>query len=304
MAPVVSATGLVKSYGERRVVNGLSLHCDAGAVLGLLGPNGAGKTTTLRMLYGLLDPEAGTIEYGGASFASDRDAIRRRIGVCTQEDTIDYDFSVEQNLRVYASYFRPRVADVGKRVDELLAQFGLEKYRSSSPRELSGGYKQRLMIARSVVHSPSVLFLDEPTTGLDPSARVEVWELIASMRARGLAVILTTHYMDEAERLSDSLLVLREGEVAAEGSPREIVGRLLGDHVVVLSQRAARMGEVRAFAERLGRAALSVLDEVRIPVTKAELGEFSKEFADQEFKIREPSLDDLFLVLARRPGAQ
>jgi lipooligosaccharide transport system ATP-binding protein len=140
MSAFLAATGLVKSYDERRVVDALSLSCAEGEVLGLLGPNGAGKTTTLRMLYGFIDPEAGEIRYEGKLFSSHRTELKRLIGVCTQDDTLDYDFSVRQNLSVYASYFRPSVAGLDARVTELLARFGLDEYADASPHALSGGF--------------------------------------------------------------------------------------------------------------------------------------------------------------------
>src|SRR5690606_13876445 len=144
-------------------------------------------------------------------------------GVCTQDDTLDGDLTVAQNLRTYAGYFRPRPDDLAGRIEELLERFQLVPYRDQSPETLSGGYKKRLLIARSIVHRPGVLFLDEPTTGLDPRARVDVWELVRAMRAEGMGIILTTHYMDEAERLSDELLVIDAGRSIARGTTRAVL---------------------------------------------------------------------------------
>ncbi|MCW5558211.1 MAG: ABC transporter ATP-binding protein, partial [Verrucomicrobiae bacterium] len=202
-SPLIEARGLSKSLGGRRVVDQVDLWCGAGEVVGLLGPNGAGKTTTLRMCYGFLRPDAGRIRIAGHDLATDGDAARRSLGVCTQDDTFDSDFTVRGNLVQTARYYRPRLPHLGARIDELLDQFGLREFADQKPDTLSGGYKRRLMIARAVVHRPQVVFLDEPTTGLDPQARVGVWELVARLRAEGMAVVLTTHYMDEAERLSD-----------------------------------------------------------------------------------------------------
>ncbi len=288
---------MVKSYGDKRVVDGLDLSLAKGRVLGLLGPNGAGKTTTLRMLYGLFDPDEGEISYLGRSFRRHRAESKRLIGVVTQDDTLDHDFSVRQNLEIYASYFRPRVVDLERRIDGLLERFGLTSFEDQRVETLSGGYRQRLMLARALVHDPRVLFLDEPTTGLDPRARIDAWKLIAEVRKDGLAVVLTTHYMDEAERLSDSLVVLSEGKSIGAGSPKEVIGDLLGEHVVVV------VGEGRAIARELAQThgvhREEVLDELRVPVSAAQLSLFTDALAGAEFEVRRPTLEDLFLRLSQ-----
>ncbi len=299
-SPVLHARGLTKLYGERRVVDGLDLDCSQGTVLGLLGPNGAGKTTTLRMLYGFVDPDGGSITYDGKNFEDHRSEAKRFIGVCTQDDTLDYDLTVAQNLEVYASYFRPRVESLERRVEELLVRFGLHGYAAASPHVLSGGFIRRLLIARSIVHEPRVLFLDEPTTGLDPSARLDVWELIHGMRAEGLGIILTTHYMDEAERLSDALLVLKEGKDVARGVPREVIGRLLGDYVLVIPPEETQSDAIEQWLLEQGETRLTrVLGELRVPVTKNELGALSERYPNAKWEVRQPTLDDLFIALAR-----
>ena len=295
----IEARQLRKSYGPRTVVHDLDLMCRAGTVLGLLGPNGAGKTTTLRMLYGFAEPDGGQILYGGRDFATHREELKRQIGVCTQEDSLDYDFSVEQNLHVYASYFRPRVPDLKRRVQTLLDRFGLAEYAGESPMVLSGGYMRRLLIARSVVHDPAVLFLDEPTTGLDPSARVDLWALIKSMRDDGMAIVLTTHYMDEAQRLSDDLLVLRDGRSVATGDPDSVVNRMLGEHVMVVSSDEPSLGALLNFVGRSSDEVTQVLSEVRLPVSKEQLSAIGTRFPDATWQIRQPTLDDLFIELAR-----
>ena len=296
---MLEADRLSKSYGGRRVVDGLSLRCDAGSVLGLLGPNGAGKTTTLRMLYGLIEPDEGTIRYDGKDFADHRTELKRHIGVCTQEDTVDYDFTVHQNLLVYASYFRPRVEHAKERADELIERFGLGEYRDYTPHQLSGGYKRRLLIARSVVHRPRVLFLDEPTTGLDPKARVALWELVAGMREEGLAIILTTHYMDEAERLSDRLLVMSRGRDVAHGPPSAVVGEVLGEHVLVVPADCAERADILAWIAQEGaKQPSTVLGELRLPLATEQLSRFTDRFAGCRFQVRAPNLDDLFLQLS------
>ena len=301
MSLLLEARGLVKELGGRRVVDGVDLRCEAGQIVGLLGPNGAGKTTTLRMLYGFLRPDAGRIQVDGVELGR-RDLVRakRSIGVCTQDDTFDGDFSVEQNLTIAASYFRPRPTDLARRVPELLERFELGSYASQKPETLSGGYRRRLMIARALVHRPRLLFLDEPTTGLDPQARMGVWDLVDGLRAEGLGIILTTHYMDEAERLSDALTVLARGRVVAHGTAKTVLGDLVGEHVVVLDAAAAT--GVVAWLQQRGRGEpAGVLGAWHVPVSGEELADFARAFPALRYEVRVPTLDDLFLKLALEP---
>ncbi|MGD8824302.1 MAG: ABC transporter ATP-binding protein [Myxococcales bacterium] len=298
---ILEAKGLTKRYGDRVAVDRLDLSCRRGSVLGLLGPNGAGKTTTLRMLYGFVPPDEGSIFYDGKLFAEHRSEAKRSIGVCTQEDSLDYDFTVAQNLFIYASYFRPRVEDLRQRVAELLDRFELTPYADASPYVLSGGFVRRLLIARSIVHRPNVLFLDEPTTGLDPSARLDVWELIDGMRADGLAIVLTTHYMDEAERLSDELLVIYQGRGIVRGEPHRVIDAALGDHVVLVPRAEPARKEIEAWLETKGaHPVATVLGELRVPVSKEILVELTGRFGEAGWQVRPPNLDDLFIALARR----
>jgi lipooligosaccharide transport system ATP-binding protein len=270
MSVLLDARNLVKHLGGRRVVDGVDLACERSQIVGLLGPNGAGKTTTLRMLYGFLHPDEGRILVDGVELGRDLVRAKRSIGVCTQDDTFDGDFTVEQNLTIAATYFRPRPTDLGRRVAELLERFDLGPYAGQKPETLSGGYRRRLMIARALVHRPRLLFLDEPTTGLDPQARMGVWDLVDGLRAEGLGIILTTHYMDEAERLSDALTVLAQGRVVARGTAKTVLGDLVGEHVIVVevSQGAA----VAAWLTARGRGEpASVLCAWHLPVSGEEL---------------------------------
>jgi lipooligosaccharide transport system ATP-binding protein len=292
---LLEARGLVKHLGGRRVVDGVDLVCRAGEVLGLLGPNGAGKTTTLRMLYGFLRADAGEIRIDGSD---DLTRMKRQVGVCTQNDTFDGDFNVRQNLEIAATYFRPRPERVPERVRELIDRFGLAPYAETRPETLSGGFRRRLMMARALVHCPRLLFLDEPTTGLDPQARMAVWDLVDGLRAEGLGIVLTTHYMDEAERLSDALTVLAAGKVIAQGTPKSVLGDLVGEHVVVVDVHAATaVGVVPWLAERRLGAPGGVLREWHLALRADDLADFTRAFGALRYEVRAPTLDDLFLKL-------
>jgi lipooligosaccharide transport system ATP-binding protein len=299
--PLLDARGLAKTLGGRRVVDGVDLVCRAGEVLGLLGPNGAGKTTTLRMCTGFLRADEGSVRIAGRDLTGEPDAARRALGLCTQDDTLDPDFTVQGGLEQTARYYRPRIPDLKTRIDDLIRRFGLDEYRKFLPEALSGGFKRRLMIARAVLHSPSVVFLDEPTTGLDPQARLSVWELIDGLRAAGMAVILTTHYMDEAERLSDRLVVLQNGRVRAGGPTKSVLGDVVGEHVVVLSATAPGTGQVLAWLETRGARPSTVLGNWHLPFDAAGLAAFVAAFPEIRYEVRTPTLDDLFLSLAEEP---
>jgi len=306
--PVLEATGLEKSLGGKPVVQGIDLTCAAGEVLGLLGPNGAGKTTTLRMCYGYLRADRGTVRVAGHDLASEPDLARRRLGVCTQDDTFDPDFTVRGNLIQTGRYFRPRQPDLAARIDGVIDRFGLREYADQKPDTLSGGYKRRLMIARSVIHQPHVVFLDEPTTGLDPQARVAVWELVSALRAEGLAIVLTTHYMDEAAKLSDRLQVIQSGKVRASGSPAAVLGDVVGEHVMVLPAAAPTTDAALAWfrnpppPHRPARPA-QVLGDWHVALDGRTLAAFVAAFPDLQYEVRPPTLDDLFLALSGEAGA-
>jgi len=299
--PVLRVDGLVKQFAGRRVVDGVDLCCRAGQVLGLLGANGAGKTTTLRLCYGFLQPDAGTIRVAGIDRRADPEAVARRVGVCTQDDTFDSDFTVRGNLEQMSRYFRPRPSALQVRIAALLERFGLDRSADAKPELLSGGYRRRLMLARALVHEPQLLFLDEPTTGLDPQARLDVWELIDALRRDGLGIVLTTHYMDEAERLSDELVVLREGRTVATGPPRAVLGDGVGEHVLVLDAGDPAAPAVRAWARQEGLPEPSrVLSTLHLALDGPGLARFSARFGDLRFEVRPPTLDDLFLKLAEK----
>ena len=228
---------LIKRYGDTAVVTDLSFSIAAGECLGVIGPNGAGKTTTLRMCLGLTEPDAGEIAYfaaDGASLQMPRDAlaIKAQLGVVSQFDTLDPDFTCEENLLVYGRYFGMRSADIRERIPRLLEFAALSHKAQAKPGVLSGGMKRRLSLARSLVNDPRLLLLDEPTTGLDPQARHLMWERLQLLLQQGKSILLTTHFMDEAERLCSRLLVMDHGRKIAEGRPRELIAQHLEPDVV------------------------------------------------------------------------
>jgi len=256
---MLKVRGLTKKYGDTEVVRGLDLTVRRGECFGLLGPNGAGKTTTLRLLLGLIEPDGGSIELAGIAVPQRSREARMKVGVVPQMDNLDPDFSVRENLLAYGRYFGMSKAAVTARVPELLDFAGLASKADAQIAQLSGGMKRRLTLARALVHDPDILFLDEPTTGLDPQARHLIWQGLRRLINAGKTIVLTTHFMDEAERLTDRLAILDHGRVVAEGAPRaliethiepavvEVFGEGLADwtgqHAADLCQRFETVGE-------------------------------------------------------------
>jgi lipooligosaccharide transport system ATP-binding protein len=226
------ARGLTKRYGQATVVNDVSFEIARGECLGVIGPNGAGKTTTIRMCLGLTVPDHGSITALGLSMPRDALAIKAQLGVVSQFDTLDPDFSCEENLLVYGRYFGMKDAQIRERIPRLLEFAALSHKADVRPGELSGGMRRRLSLARALVNDPRLLLLDEPTTGLDPQARHLMWERLQLLLQQGKSILLTTHFMDEAERLCSRLLVLDHGRKIAEGRPRALIAEHLEPDVV------------------------------------------------------------------------
>ncbi|MEY3514539.1 MAG: hypothetical protein RL420_1562 [Pseudomonadota bacterium] len=231
-APLFECQHLVKRYGNATVVDDLSFQLQAGECLGVIGPNGAGKTTTLRMCLGLSEPDAGSIQAFGLSMPRDALAIKSRLGVVSQFDTLDPDFTCAENLRVFGTYFGMSRSAIEARVPELLEFAALTNKADAKPGQLSGGMKRRLSLARALINDPDILLLDEPTTGLDPQARHLMWERLQQLLQQGKSILLTTHFMDEAERLCNRLLLLDHGKKIAEGTPRDLISQHLEPDVV------------------------------------------------------------------------
>jgi lipooligosaccharide transport system ATP-binding protein len=249
-----SVQHLRKRYGETDVVRDLSFSIAPGECLGVIGPNGAGKTTTIRMCLGLTVPDAGSIEAFGMQMPKDELRIKAHLGVVTQLDTLDPDFNCEENLLVYGRYFGLKDALIRARIPALLEFAALTSKAKAKPGELSGGMKRRLSLARALVNDPKLLLLDEPTTGLDPQARHLMWERLQLLLQQGKSILLTTHFMDEAERLCSRLLVLDHGKKIAEGTPRDLIAQYLEPDVVEVfgaGALALAEGAPRAHASRV-----------------------------------------------------
>jgi lipooligosaccharide transport system ATP-binding protein len=224
----------VKRFDTITAVDGVDFDVQRGEAFGFLGPNGAGKTSTMRMVGCVSPPSGGTLRILGLDPVDDGADIRARLGVVPQQDTLDMELTVRENIVIYGRYFGLPRSELGRRADELLEFVQLNERADSKVEPLSGGMKRRLTIARSLVNDPEVLLLDEPTTGLDPQARHTVWDRLFRLKQRGVTLILTTHYMDEAEQLCDRLVVMDKGKIAAEGSPLELIRRYSTREVVEL----------------------------------------------------------------------
>ena len=230
--PVLAVENLRKTYGDREVVAGVSFELKRGECFGLLGPNGAGKTTTLRLCLGLTDPDSGKITLVDSPVPQAAREARRRVGVVPQMDNLDPDFTVAENLLVYGRYFGIADRDTRKRIPDLLEFAGLAQRGDSKINTLSGGMKRRLTLVRALINDPELIVMDEPTTGLDPQARHLIWDRLKRLLAQGKTIFLTTHFMDEAERLCDRLIIMDHGKVITQGPPRELVAQNIEPQVV------------------------------------------------------------------------
>jgi lipooligosaccharide transport system ATP-binding protein len=298
--PPIEATGLTKRYDSFTAVNGIDITVREGECVGFLGPNGAGKTTTVRMVTCFTPITAGRARVFGLDVSRRPREVKRLLGICPQEDNLDPDFSVLKNLLVYARYFDLTGPEVRDRIDELLAMMQLTDKAHAHIRELSGGMKRRLMLARALLNKPRLLVLDEPTTGLDPQARHVMWQRVRSLRANeGVTVLLTTHYMDEASRLCDRVFLMDEGKILLEGSPAALIEQEVGREVLEMWDCS---GEVRDFV----RAASWQFEESedRLYLYDRDGGraaeEIGRRFPKQERLIRQATLEDVFLHRAGR----
>ena len=300
---MIRARDLRKSFGGFEAVRGIDVEVRPGESFGFLGPNGAGKSSTMRMIAAVSPPSGGELRILGMDPAADGPAIRSRIGVCPQEDTLDVELNVRDNLIVYARYFGISRADAATRADELLRFVSLTDKARSKVEDLSGGMKRRLTIARSLVNDPELLLLDEPTTGLDPQARHVLWDQLFRLKRQGVTLVLTTHYMDEAEQLCDRLVVMDGGRIVAEGSPLELIRQHstrevaelrfgVGEHEVLAEKVEDLAERVEVLPDRLllythdGEAALAKVHERGLQPTAV--------------LVRRATLEDVFLKLTGR----
>jgi lipooligosaccharide transport system ATP-binding protein len=229
-APIVQLRGVTKRFGSRVAVDALDLEIPAGGCFGLLGPNGAGKTTALRLIYGATRPSAGSLRVFGLDLAIEARAVRARLGVTLQENALIESLSARDNLRIFARYHCLREPALSRRVDELIARLELQSHADEPTAQLSGGFQRRVAVAMSLLNDPELWILDEPTTGLDPAVRLALWKRVRDVVARGTTVLLTTHYMDEAERLCDRVAIMSQGRILAQGSPSELISAHLHAH--------------------------------------------------------------------------
>jgi len=287
----IELSGVVKTYGAIRAVDGLDLEVPEGICLGLLGPNGAGKSTTMRLLTGQSIADEGTLRVLGHELPRESKEARAQMGVVPQLDNLDIDVTVEDNLRIFARLYRVR--DVAVAVDRALDLARLRDRRGDAVDELSGGMRRRLLLARGLVHSPKLFLLDEPTVGLDPQIRTEVWDLVEELRSGGTTILMSTHYIEEAERLADEVALMAKGRVIARGTPGKLIAEHAGEQTAEVYAPPERRAEVRAAAERAG---LSVRPAgPAIAVVGSERA--TNGVVPEDAIMRPASLEDVFVLL-------
>jgi len=299
MSTIIEVENLRKCYGPAVAVDDISFRVQRGECFGLLGPNGAGKTTSIRMLYGYTPRDDGRLELFGLDLDGHIRQIKQRVGVCQQEDSLDPDLSVIENLLGFARYF-----DIPRRIAEprarrLLNFFAMQGRADAAIRTLSGGLCRRLMLARALVNEPELLILDEPTTGLDPQSRQLLWEKLAELKRNGLTILLTTHYMEEAERLCDRLVIVDHGKVLVDGNPQELISTLVGSTVIEVERPDDHLRQFlqdrQLRIEDLGSRVLIYLDEGQELFV-----ELTREVRREGCVLRSAGLEDLFLKLTGR----
>ena len=296
---IVKADRVRKQFDDFVAVDGISFHVLPGECFGILGPNGAGKTSTIRMIYGFSPLTDGSLQVFGLDISSNWRAIKSRIGVCQQENNLDPDLTVEQNLEVFARYFDVPKKQAHERARKLLEFIALDHRKGRTVTELSGGMMRRLVLARALINDPDLLILDEPTTGLDPQSRHQVWEKLEELRSKGLSVLLTTHYMDEASRLCDRLVIMDRGSILVEGQPANLIKKHVGQDVIEVAEPGNRlrtyMKSESVPHEDLGHRLIVYGQE-----NDKLFHTISNEYCEEGCVLRMATLEDVFLKLTGR----
>ena len=298
---MIEARGLTKRYGDLAAVDAIDFAVARGETFGFLGPNGAGKSSTMRMIGAVSPPSAGTLRVLGRDPQRDGPAIRQRLGVVPQEDNLDVELDVAENLLVYGRYFGLPRGVIRRRVDELLDFVQLAERRHARVESLSGGMKRRLTIARALVNAPELMLLDEPTTGLDPQARHALWDRLYRLKQQGVTLVLTTHYMDEAEQLCDRLVIMDRARIVAEGSPRELIARYVEREVVEV--RFASRDGIAAQLEGVGSRVEVLADRILIGTEDGDAtldAVHARGLRPESVLVRRSTLEDVFLTLTGR----
>jgi lipooligosaccharide transport system ATP-binding protein len=302
-APLIRARGLTKRFGTFTAVDGIDFTVSPGEAFGFLGPNGAGKTTAMRMIGCVSPPTAGELVVLGKDPRTEGPAIRARIGVVPQQDTLDTELTVRENLVMYGRYFDLPRREAARRADELLEFVQLTERANAQVEPLSGGMKRRLTIARSLINEPSLLLLDEPTTGLDPQARHLLWDRLYRLKQRGVTLVLTTHYMDEAEQLCDRLVVMDKAHIVAEGSPRTLIEEHSSREVAELRFPPDVQDSIGPALDGLGERVEHLPDRVLIYASDGEAvaeAVHQRGLRPESVLVRRSTLEDVFLSLTGR----
>lgn len=297
--PIIEAVEVTKKFGTFTAVDKVSLAVNQGEFFGVLGPNGAGKTSIIRMMYGFSPLSAGVMKVFGLDISTGWREIRGQIGVCQQDNTLDPDLSVEKNLLVFAGYYRLAQSVAALRTRELLNFFALNHRRLAQVSQLSGGMARRLMLARSLINDPRLVILDEPTTGLDPQSRHQVWEKLRELRSRGLTMVLTTHYMEEAAHLCDRLIIMDRGRILVEGSPDQLISAYAGKSIIEVETPRP---ELVAFVKQQQVRHEELANRLIIYTAENDqLGRVIRErFCPEKCIFRSGTLEDVFLHLTGR----
>lgn len=296
---VIEAKDLVKTYGEKAVVDRLNIEIERGECFGLLGPNGAGKSSSMKMMYCTSLVSSGELYVLGLNVKKNYREIKARIGVVPQEDGLDPDFTVIENLLVFASYFEIEKKEAEVRAQTLLRLMKLEEYQDRPVETLSGGMKRRLAIARGLINNPELLFLDEPTTGLDPQVRIWVWDLFRQLKTEKTTIVLTTHYMEEAEAMCDRVAILDRGAVLALGKPRDLIAEHIGKEIVEFETNPVDLGYFLNRLREGGYTYQVIKNRVAVLIQEHQEGRKVLDLVPTDnITLRRPTLNDVFLKLS------